>query len=323
MSAAPANRYRRSDRDRTMVTPEGIALPLTLASRGSRFGALLLDLAIIGILMVITTIALISIAGGTAALSDPSKYGPEIMHALEFLAVLWIAAMFLFRNAYFLFFELGPRGATPGKRITGIRIAARDANGTGGRLTAEMVIARNLLRDIELFMPLVFIASASDGGDSGAAGMAALAWFLIFAFFPFFNKDRLRAGDVIAGTWVVEAPKRKLEAAMSAQARVATGAGVAAPPGAEPAAVQYPFGAAELSVYGEYELQTLERVLRENRPDSIRQVYEAICKKIGWTAGAGGVGGDERAFLDAFYTQLRARLEAGMRMGNRKADKFG
>jgi uncharacterized RDD family membrane protein YckC len=297
-----------------MVTPEGIALPLTLASRGARLGALVLDLTFIGILMVVTTLALVSIAGGTAMLSDPSKHGPAIMHALEFLAVIWIAAMFLFRNAYFLFFELGPRGATPGKRITGIRIASRD----GSRLTAEMVIARNLLRDIELFLPLVFIASASDGGDSGAAGMAALAWFLIFALFPFFNMDRLRAGDLIAGSWVVEAPKRKLEAAMSAHGKAGAGTG-AAP---LDAAVKYRFGDAELSVYGEYELQTLERVLRENRPDALRQVHEAICKKIGWTPGERSVGGDEYAFLDAYYTQLRARLEAGMRMGKRKADKF-
>ena len=237
MSAAIPSRLRRSDRDRTMVTPEGIVLPLTLASRGTRFGALALDLMFIGILMVITTIALVSIAGGTATLSDPSKHGPEIMHALEFLAVIWIAAMFLFRNAYFLFFELGPRGATPGKRITGVRIAARD----GGRLTAEMVIARNLLRDIELFLPLVFIASASDGGDSGAAGMAALAWFLIFAFFPFFNKDRLRAGDIIAGTWVVEAPRRELKQAIS------TGAAARGGSSAETGAT-YRFGAAELAV---------------------------------------------------------------------------
>ena len=299
-------RMRRMDRERTMVTPEGIALPLTLASRGTRMGALMLDLMFIGILMTVTTIVLITIAGGTAVFSDPSQNGPAIMHALEFLAVIWIAAMFLFRNAYFLFFELGPRGATPGKRITGIRIAARD----GGRLTAEMVIARNLLRDIELFLPLVFIASASGGGDEGAAGMAALAWFLIFAFFPFFNKDRLRAGDIIAGSWVVEAPRRKLEVVMSSPGR-ASADGAPAPPA-------YRFGEAELSVYGEYELQTLERVLRENRPESLRQVYEAICRKIGWTIG----GGDERAFLEAFYTQLRARLEAGMRMGKRKADKF-
>jgi hypothetical protein len=82
--------------------------------------------------------------------------------------------------------------------------------------------------------------------------------------------------------------------------------------------LKYQFGEAELSVYGEYELQTLERVLRENRPEALLPVYEAICTKIGWTSG----GGDERAFLEAFYTQLRARLESGMRMGKRKADKF-
>lgn len=302
--STPPDRLRRSNRDRTMVTPEGIALPITLASRGTRFGALLLDLAIIGLLILATTIALISIAGGTALFAERAGQGGAAMHALELLFILWIAAMFLFRNAYFLFFELGPRGATPGKRITGIRIAARD----GGRLTAEMVIARNLLRDIELFLPLVFLMSASDGGDMGAAGMASTAWFLIFALFPFFNKDRLRAGDLIAGSWVVEAPRVKLQAAMSAASQSRPSGFTAG----------YRFGEAELSVYGEYELQTLERVLRDNRPEALRPVYEAICAKIGWTAGDG----DEKTFLEAYYTQLRARLESGMRLGKRKADKF-
>lgn len=303
MSVVVPTRLRHTTRDRVMVTPEGISLPLTLASRGTRAGALMLDLMFIGFLMFVTTIALVSIAGGTVAvaarLERPSVFG----HALQLLFVLWIAAMFLFRNAYFLFFELGPRGATPGKRITGIRIAARD----GGRLSAEMVIARNLLRDIELFLPLVFLASASDGGDMGAAGIAAAAWFLIFALFPFFNRDRLRAGDLIAGSWVVEAPKRKLEPAMST--RVVAG---------DLARAAFTFSDADLAVYGEYELQTLERVLREHRPDALRPVYEAICRKIGWTPGAG----DERAFLEAYYTQLRARLESGLRMGKRKADKY-
>jgi uncharacterized RDD family membrane protein YckC len=304
-TARPAS-FRRNNRDRIMVTPEGIALPFTLASRGSRFGALMLDLLFIVFLQAGTTIALIAIAGGQAAFEDAENRGEAVKNAIEFLSVIWIVAMFLFRNAYFLFFELGARGATLGKRIVGIRVAARD----GGRLTAEMVIARNLLRDIELFLPIVFIASASDEGDMGAAGLAAAAWFLIFALFPCFNKDRLRAGDIIAGSWVVETPKRKLEAVLS----------TAASTGTKPDArgLQYRFGDAELTIYGEYELQTLERVLRENRPESIRQVYEAICTKIGWTIGDG----DERAFLDSFYTQLRARLETGMRMGKRKADKF-
>ncbi len=310
MNMALPVHLRPHGRLRTMVTPEGVALPLTLASRGSRFGALTLDLLIIGTLMVGTTIGLLFIAGGTARLTGEIANSGGAAHALQFLLILWIAAMFLFRNAYFLFFELGPRGATPGKRMTGIRIAARD----GGRLTAEMVIARNLLRDIELFLPLVFLASASDGGDMGAAGIAATAWFLVFALFPCFNRDRLRAGDLIAGSWVVEAPKRRLEAALSAFGSAGEAKGISRHEG-----TIYRFGGAELSVYGEYELQTLERVLRDNRPEALVAVHETICHKIGWDPG----GGDERAFLEAYYTQLRARLESAMRLGKRKADKFG
>lgn len=308
MNAVSPTRLRRSNRDRQMITPEGIALPITVASKGARSAALILDFMLIGFLMVVTTIALIYIASGTfdgfdAITSSAKGKGSAITSALEFLFVIWIIAMFLFRNAYFLFFELGPRGATPGKRLAGIRIASRD----GGRLGVDTVIARNLLRDIELFLPLVFISSA--GQDSGA-GYAAAAWFLIFAFFPFFNRDRLRAGDIIAGSWVVEAPKRKLEAAMSAADEKTDEARIAAP--------AYRFSDEDLAVYGEYELQTLERVLRENTAKSLAAVHESISRKIGREDGVG----DEKAFLEAYYTQLRARLEASMRMGNRKADKF-
>ena len=81
----------------------------------------------------------------------------------------------------------------------------------------------------------------------------------------------------------------------------------------------YVFSDAELDVYGEYELQTLERVLRDRNAQSLSAVHQAIARKIGREDGTG----DERAFLDAYYTQLRARLEASMRMGRRKADKYG
>jgi uncharacterized RDD family membrane protein YckC len=297
MSAIPT-RLRRSSRDRILVTPEGIAVPVAVASRGARAGALLMDLTFIVLLIVGSTLALLYIAGGTAGMLREVDTDSAAGHALQFLVILWIVIMFLFRNAYFLFFELGPRGATPGKRLAGIRIAARD----GGRLTADMVIARNLLRDIELFLPIVFIASA--GVDSGAAWLAATGWFLIFMLFPMFNRDGLRAGDVIAGSWVLERPRQKLEAAMSV-----------------PDAAQrrtYRFEDAELAVYGEFELQALERVLREKRSESIESVYRTIAEKIGRNDGWN----DERAFLEDYYTQLRGRLEAGMRMGRRKADKF-
>jgi uncharacterized RDD family membrane protein YckC len=297
-TAALPMRHMRSSRDRVLITPEGVALPITLASRGARAGALLLDFVFLGTGFLVVTIALISLAGGVAALIGRFGSGGGAPAALQLVVVLWIIMTFLVRYAWFLWFELGARGATPGKRLSGIRIAARD----GGRLTAEMVIARNLLRDIELFLPIVFIASA--GADSTPAWITATAWFAMFLLFPCFNADRLRAGDVIAGTWVVEAPRRKLEAAMSLRAQ-------------EPAAAEYRFSEAELSVYGEYELQTLERILREDREPAIASVQATIAAKIGrdpWVS-------DSRTFLEAYYAQLRARLEAGMRMGKRKADK--
>jgi len=293
-------------RRRVVLTPEGIPLEFRLAQRGSRAGALFIDFVLIGLVMIATTAALLYLGIGVFGLGGAEQRQDAVGRALQFLFVLWIIAMFLLRNAWFLAFELGPRGATPGKRITGIRVASRD----GGRLTTEAVIARNIVRDIELFLPILFLMSASNDGDMGLATLAGFAWFGVFVLFPFFNKDRLRCGDIIAGSWVVEAPRQKLEQAMSVGG---AGRGRSAMTGAE-----YRFGEAELAVYGEYELQVLERVLRDGRPEAMQEVMQTICRKIGWTAGSG----DERAFLEAYYTQLRARLERGMRFGKRKADKF-
>lgn len=304
MNAAAA---ARKDPRRVLVTPEGIALPIKLASRGNRFGALLIDLIIIVVSIIAVSVALAFIARGAApeVFNSIGKDGVPIPAAAEFIIILYIVITFLFRYGYFLFFELGPRGATPGKRLTGIRIAARD----GGRLSTEMVLARNLIRDIEIILPLAALFSL--GSDESLSKWPMAGWLLIFALFPFFNRDRLRAGDLVAGTWVLEAPRQKLEAAMSTGQAAASGT-------SHTTGASYKFADNELAIYGEYELQTLERVLREDRQEAIVAVHEAICRKLGWSPGAG----DERAFLEAYYTQLRGRLEAGMRMGKRKADKF-
>lgn len=297
---------RDDGRARMLVTAEGIALPVRVASRGARVGALVFDLMLIFGLMLVFTLALLYLAFGVAGLSWNGGTAGQPTAALEFLAVVWIILMFLFRNAYFLLFELGPRGATPGKRVAGIRIASRGA----GRLKAEAVIARNLLRDIELFLPLVFIAGAQSG-DGGLAGYAAAAWFALFLLFPFFNKDALRAGDLVAGTWVVEAPRAKLLPILATDARPDASASARAHPA-------YRFSDEELAVYGEYELQTLENLLRHGRGEARQAVAATIRRKIG---RAEEEEGDENAFLEAYYAQLRARLERGMRFGNRKADK--
>ena len=305
MSSAAAL-ARMDKRRRMLVTPEGIAVPITIASRGSRLGALVLDFLIIIFAMIAIQIIVTLIAAGLIREITEAAEN-TISGAAEFLYIAMVLLVFLARYGYFLAFELGPRGATLGKRAVGIRVAARN----GGRLTPEAIVARNLLRDIELFMPLIFILVAPTG-QGGSFAVAGLVWFLVFMLFPFFNKDALRAGDVIAGTWVVEAPRTKLAEAMSTQGAVAA-RGTSHVTG-----MRYEFGEAELSVYGEHELQTLERMLREAQPEALQAVHATICRKIGWDPGAG----DERAFLEAFYGQLRAKLEGDMRFGVRKADKY-
>jgi uncharacterized RDD family membrane protein YckC len=298
-------------RSRTMVTPEGLALPVTVASRAARAGALILDVFIIVGGLIAFHLLINWIAGG---LLEGTAFDPAAAPrgAQEFLQILLVITGFATWYGYFLVQELGPRGATLGKRMVGIRIAAR----SGGRLAPEAVIARNLLRDIELFYPLILVLGlllvSAGGDDIGPLAWAATGWFALFALFPFFNRDALRAGDIIAGTWVVEAPRARLAATLSTQ-------GAAATRGAsEVTGARYEFGEAELSVYGEKEVQTLEKMLRESQPEALAAVHAAICRKIGWNPGAG----DERAFLEAFYAQLRAKLEGDMRFGKRKADKF-
>ena len=281
-------------RQRALVTPEGIALPITIASRGARFVALVIDYVAMVVLILLMLWAGAFTVGGLDFLQDiDSQVG-------EFLFVVVILVFFAVWNGYFMFFEMGPRGATPGKRIMKIRVAARD----GGRLTPEAVVARNLLRQIEIFLPLGFLDLAGSG-DSGAGGYAAAIWFLVFMLFPFFNRDALRAGDLIAGTWVLEAPRVKLAQALSVDDAAAV-------------PTVYRFGNAELSIYGEHELKTLEDVLRRGDPKAMATVQQAILRKIGWEGGAG----HEREFLEAFYRALRARLEGEMRFGKRKRDKF-
>ena len=117
------------------------------------------------------------------------------------------ARLLLSANFYFIIMEMSPRAATFGKRALGLRVVAR----SGERLTADRVIARNLMREIEFYLPLSFMSyDTAEGAGGGWTLLVGLAWALIFLLFPLFNKHRLRIGDLLAGTWVVNAPSRKL-----------------------------------------------------------------------------------------------------------------
>ena len=284
-------RASRMPAERTLITPEGVDLRLKLGSAGQRAGAFLIDF-----MLLIVTLVIFSILVAAAGLGT---LGAASIDGLEIVAVIWLLGFFLLRNFYFIAFEIGRRSATLGKRAVGLRVVARD----GGRLTADAVIARNLMREIEIFLPLSFLFGGE--GVDGLIALIGLLWAGIFLFFPLFNKDRLRAGDIIAGTWVVHAPRRKLEIDL----------GGASTDNAMP----YRFTDAQLDAYGEYELQTLENVLRAGNAETQSNVASTIRGKIGWEWQE-----DEQDydFLSAYYAALGKRLERRMLFGNRRRDKF-
>jgi uncharacterized RDD family membrane protein YckC len=213
------------------------------------------------------------------------------------LGALWLLGFFFLRVFYFTAFEVTPRAATPGKRLLGIRVARRD----GGALSADAVFARNAMRELEVFLPLTFVATRATTVDAWIS-IFALIWCGVFTLFPLFNADRLRIGDLVAGTWVVHAPKRLLGADLA----------TAAPQAA------LVFASQALDAYGIHELSVLEDVLRRNEPQTLAAVAKRIRTRIAML--------DDRTpdadFLAAYYSALRGRLEGRLLFGRRKRDKF-
>jgi uncharacterized RDD family membrane protein YckC len=285
-----AEEIRLAKMVRKLVTPEGAAIRLKLASASERAGAFMIDIAIQWAVVIATLLGLNYLA---SALNPGSS---------NLAFAFWLVFFFFVRNFYYIFFEIGQRAATPGKRILGLRVAARD----GGRLTANSVLARNFIREIEIGLPFQF---ALMGGDQYGAWMAlfGLIWSGVFLLFPVFNKDKMRVGDLIAGTWVIKTPKAKLMDDITSAA-------------ARPEAVsRYAFTQAQAEAYGIHELHVLEDVLRQSTAEIKAQVAARIRAKINWASIDGET---DLAFLEAYYAALRRRLEQRMLLGERKADKF-
>jgi uncharacterized RDD family membrane protein YckC len=273
-------------RVRTLVTPEGIDLRLVLADAGQRATAFLIDAAIIvGVLVAATIVIAVSF------LAFKGKPG-------EVLAILWLLVFFFLRNAYFIAFELRPGAATPGKRALGLRVASRD----GRPLTADAIFARNAMREIEVYLPATFLL-VQGGGVDGLIILSGLIWCCVFVFFPLFNRDRLRVGDLVAGTWVVRVPVRRLLPDLAAAG----------------GRTAFAFTSAQVDAYGVKELHVLEDVIRRSSAPMVAEVAMRIRRKIGWTTGATESDWD---FLSAYYAALRGRLESRLLFGHRRVDKY-
>ena len=288
-----------------IVTPEKLPLRLAIAPVSERIAAFALDLVILVVVTLVVALPLVLLA----TLFDLRALVPTLAVFLLVQFVLW--------NGYFLYFELRWQGVTPGKRQQGLRVVSRD----GGPLTTGAVFARNLMRDLELYLPLqAFCAPELLFGEApGLARLVASGWLFVFLFLPLFNRERARAGDLVAGTLVIRRPVARL---LEDPAAAEVERGPSAPP-------RYVFSPEQLDMYGIRELQILENLLRRWQSDegpgvrdeaaAIRVVYDKITAKIAWREPVPS--GAELPFLREFYRAQRARLEHRLLLGERRERK--
>ncbi|WP_417432872.1 RDD family protein [Kiloniella sp.] len=308
---------------RRVITPEGVPVSFQLASRGDRVAAILLDLMIVYGLPILILVGFL--------LSGAWEHFLDKKEAIYVLISVITVVLFLWYNFYFSYFEIKWQGRTPGKRVLGIRVVDRH----GGQLKPDAVFARNLMRELELFLPMTMLFSPVGYGYEGLINLLIWVWLGVFIFLPFFNKDRLRAGDMIAGTWVVKIPKTNLLGDIVQDQNIGSPrAGKLSDPMTSQADA-YSFSDEQVDAYGIYELQTLEELLRkpEVATKTIKEVTERIKAKIKWVEPSIDKGASfywknhkgstqkDKEFLKAYYAALRKRLEAKMLFGVRRENK--
>jgi len=160
---------------------EGVEIRLRMAGPFPRALALLLDyLIIVGSLFVLYFVLNL---GGLAL-------GMNVVKGLMLLVA------FVMAWGYFVIFEVGKKGATPGKRAMGLRVVDR----SGNNATRGQVVVRNLLRYVDM---LPGVPTGSIGLFIGGYGAGLVACLL--------SKRFQRLGDMVADTVVIySAPVRHL-----------------------------------------------------------------------------------------------------------------
>ncbi|MEM6464503.1 MAG: RDD family protein [Pseudomonadota bacterium] len=280
---------RRKGRIEDFVPPEGVPIAFNLASRGTRLGAQLLDIVITygSITILVVLLAWSGVVGGAP------------------LFALFLLLTFFVRIPYYIFAELIWNGRTLGKRMTRIRVISA----TGQRLTPHQIVARNLMKEVEVFLPISTLFGANDLNTW--AGVSMVVWMFFVLLVPFLNRNRQRLGDMIADTLVVEMPKAVLLPDLTTDKK--------------PLRKLFHFNPEHLEIYGRYELQTLETLLRnppktQDQYDRMRAVARTIIDKIGYTENIAPI--DQWDFLMAFYEKQRGFLENRHLFGDSREDKF-
>jgi uncharacterized RDD family membrane protein YckC len=156
-------------------TPEGILLELRPAGLCARFYALLLDW-LVRLVVVYGAAIVAGLMGG-------------------FGVAFWLVFYFCLEWFYPVLFELGPTGASPGKKIVGLKVVMDN----GLPVTPAASFTRNLLRVAD-FLPFAF-------------GLAIVSMLV--------RADCKRLGDLAAATLVVHEPRKPPKVRLDEVAAVA------------------------------------------------------------------------------------------------------
>jgi uncharacterized RDD family membrane protein YckC len=285
-----------------LVPPEGVPLRFELARVGERLTSVIIDMTIIIVSIIAFVLLFVFLMIGVAG-SSPLT--------LSMFGSIMIIGIFFLRQGYFFFFELRWQGSTPGKRLSKIRVVSRD----GSSLTLSSIVARNLFRDLELFVPLGILLSPGSVASSQPFWVwgPMLGWLGIMMALPLINKQNLRLGDLVAGTMVIRVPEAVLQ--VDKAARTAS---------FHAHQEDIKFTPKQLSIYGEYELETLAAILRKADDGKaelvdLQVIANTIARKIRYDGPVSQR--NPLRFLRVFYSKQRAFLEKQLLLGHRKASK--
>jgi uncharacterized RDD family membrane protein YckC len=160
----------------SVLTPERVNLQYDIAGIGSRGAAAMVDTLIQAVALFVLLLA------GSAAIGVGATFGSLERSAGEALLALFVVAVFVITNGYYMLFEILWSGQTPGKRLVGVRVLREN----GYSIRPIDAVIRNLVRIVD-WLPLVY-------------GVGVLTMLL--------NQRSRRLGDFASGTIVVREASR-------------------------------------------------------------------------------------------------------------------
>ncbi|WP_157944537.1 RDD family protein [Mangrovicella endophytica] len=292
------SRAAQRSRSLVLVPPEGVPLHLSIPTLGARIGAQIIDLIITGLLTAALVYALVFV---------------EVIPGEAVVALTSLVSLLAGTPLYILF-ELLMNGRTPGKRLLGIRVVSLD--GTG--LTTHQVVVRNLLKEVEVLVPIQVLPAVFVGSP---LAFVVLAWTIAVVVVVWRSRAHQRIGDFAANTVVVEQPSAELQPDLAMVSETAAEEAVVE------TAERYVFTTGQLDLYGAYELQVLEKLLRTKTPapgeppsQALLDVTASIRRKIEYPDPVPDA--EAADFLLAFYRAQRAFLEQKKLFGEARDDKF-